>query len=87
MAYGVLLTAPNFEVTAEGEPIKSFIQAYDAKYGEIPDVWAAHGYDALNVFVAAIPDPFRTASDFRSGLRSVEDFPGVAGTDPLRRAG
>lgn len=78
-AYGVLLTAPHFEVDHEGEPIKSFVQAYDAKYGELPDVWAAHGYDALNVFVEAIPEPFRTASDFRTGLRGIEDFPGVAG--------
>ena len=81
-AHHVLLTAPNFEINAEGEPIKSFVQAYDAKFGEIPDVWAAHGYDAMNVFIDAIPEPFRTASDFRSGLRSVEDFPGVAG--PIR---
>ncbi len=82
VAHGVLLTAPNFEVTAEGEPIKSFIMAFDAKFAKVPDVWAAHGYDAMNVFIDAIPDPFRTASDFRSGLKSVEDFPGVAG--PIR---
>jgi branched-chain amino acid transport system substrate-binding protein len=78
-AYGVLLTAPHFDVDAEGEPVSSFIDSYAAKYGDAPDVWAAHGYDAMMVFVAAIPKPFRTASDFRTGLRSIEDFPGVAG--------
>ena len=78
-AYGVLLTAPHFEVDADGEPIKSFVEAFDAKFGDIPDVWAAHGYDAFMVFVEAIPTPFRTTSDFRSGLRALEDHPGVAG--------
>lgn len=78
-ARGVLLTGPQFEVDAEGEPIKSFVTAYGEKYNDAPDVWAAHGYDAMNVFIEAIPDPFRTASDFRGGMRQIEDYPGVAG--------
>ena len=34
----------------------------------------------MMVFVEAVPDRFRTASDFRSGLRGIDDYPGVAGT-------
>jgi branched-chain amino acid transport system substrate-binding protein len=79
-AHGVLLTAPHFEIDQDGEPIRSFVEAYDAKFGEVPDVWAAHGYDAMMVFFESIPKPFRTASDFRAGLRAIEDHPGVAGT-------
>lgn len=78
-AYGVLLTGPFFEIDSGEEPVKSFVDAYEAKYGDPPDVWAAHGYDAMNVLVEAIPDPFRTASDFRSGMRAIEDYPGAAG--------
>jgi len=78
-ARGVLLTGPQFEVDAEGEPIKSFVTAFGEKFNDAPDVWAAHGYDAMNVLVEAIPDPFRTASDFRTGMRQIEDYPGVAG--------
>ena len=33
----------------------------------------------MNVFIEAVPTRFRTASDFRSGLRQIEDYPGVAG--------
>ena len=78
-ARGVLLTAPLFEADADGEPIKSFVTAFGEKYNDAPDVWAAHGYDALNVLVEAIPSTFRTASDFRGGMRNIEDYPGVAG--------
>ena len=78
-ALGVKLTAPYFKVDAEGEPIKSFVDAYAAKYNDAPDVWAAHGYDAMMVLVEAIPTPFRTASDFRRGMKGIEDYPGVAG--------
>lgn len=78
-AHGVLLTGPYFDIDSEEGPVKEFIDAYEAKYGEVPDVWAAHGYDALMVLIEAIPDPFRTASDFRSGMRAIEDYPGAAG--------
>ena len=64
VAYGVLLTAPHFEIDSEGEPVKSFVQAYDAKYSEIPDVWAAHGYDAMMVFVEAFPNPSARLATF-----------------------
>ena len=73
------LTAPFFEVDAEGEPIKSFVDAFAAKFNDAPDVWSAHGYDAMMVLVEAIPSPFRTASDFRRGMKGIEDYPGVAG--------
>ena len=78
-ARGVLLTGPQFEVDEEGEPIKSFVTAFGEKYNDAPDVWAAHGFDSVNVLVEAIPAKFRTASDFRGGMRSIEDYPGVAG--------
>lgn len=78
-ARGVLLTAPKFEADSEEERIKAFVTAFSDKYNDAPDVWAAHGYDAFKVFVESIPQTFRTPSDFRSGLKSLEDYPGVAG--------
>lgn len=78
-AHGVLLTGPYFDIDSEEEPVKSFVDAYRAKYDQRPDVWAAHGYDAMMVLVEAIPEPFRTASDFRNGMRAIEDYPGASG--------
>jgi branched-chain amino acid transport system substrate-binding protein len=78
-ARGVLLTAPQFKADSDGEPIKSFVTAYGEKYNDAPDVWSAHGYDAMMVLVEAIPEKFRTPSDFRSGLKSTDDYHGVAG--------
>ena len=78
-ARGVLLTGPQFEADSEGEPIKSFVTAFGQKYNDAPDVWSAHGYDAMMVLVHAIPAKFRTPSDFRSSLKSTENYQGVAG--------
>jgi branched-chain amino acid transport system substrate-binding protein len=78
-ARGVLLTGPQFEADSENEPIKSFITAFGERYNDAPDVWSAHGYDSMKVLVAAIPEKFRTPSDFRTSLKSTVDYPGVAG--------
>ncbi len=78
-ANDVLLTLPVFDTASEEEPVKSFVTAYEAKYGEKPDVWAAHGYDAMMVLYNAIPAELRTPADFWSGMRQIENYPGVTG--------
>ena len=78
-AEGTLLTLPVFNANSEDEPIKSFTEAFRAKYSEDPDVWAAHGYDAMMVLYQALPDKMRTAADFWSGMRQIDDYPGVTG--------
>lgn len=78
-ARGVLLTGPQFEADAEDGPVRAFVTAFGERYNDAPDVWSAHGYDAMNVLVNAIPTKFRTPSDFRASLKSTESYPGVAG--------
>lgn len=81
-ANNILLTMPVFDPTSEEEPIKSFVSAFEAEYDTTPDVWAAHGYDAMMVLYNAIPAELRTAADFWTGMRQIEDYPGVTG--PIR---
>lgn len=78
----VLLTLPVFDAHSEEEPVKSFVAAYEAAYEETPDVWAAHGYDAMKILYQALPEEMRTPADFWTGMRQIEDYPGVTG--PIR---
>ncbi len=60
--------------------VEHFISAYRAKYGEDPEIFAAHGYDAVKLVVEAI----RTAGSthprsIRLGLSGIENFDGAAG--------
>lgn len=50
---GAVFLTP-FIATAEKENIAQFVQAYEAKYNETPDQFAADAYDAVYVIKAAI---------------------------------
>ncbi len=78
-AEGTLLTLPLFDANSEEEPVKSFAEKFHAKYDQAPDVWAAHGYDAMMILYQALPEKMRTTSDFWSGMRQIDDYPGVTG--------
>jgi len=43
-----------FDPHADNPRVRAFVDAYKAKYGEEPDNFAAHAYDAAKVLVAAI---------------------------------
>lgn len=61
-------------------PGAEFSQAFEAKYGELPDVYAAHGYDALKLIVEAMnANGTARAEDVRSGLLSLRSWTGAAG--------
>ena len=43
-----------FDVNSEEENVKAFVAAYEAKYGEKPDQFAADAYDVVMVIAAAL---------------------------------
>jgi branched-chain amino acid transport system substrate-binding protein len=60
--------------------VEGFISAYRKRYDEDPDIYAAHGYDAVKLMAEAI----RTAGSMhprsiRQGLSGIENFDGAAG--------
>ena len=79
-AEGVLLTQAVFEVGSEEAHIKEFVSRYEEKFGFAPDLYAAHGYDAVMVMAEAMKEGNATANDFWKSMRSVRDFVGVTGT-------
>ena len=78
-AEGVFFTQTVFEAGSEAEPSRSFVAAYRGKYGEAPDLYAAHGFDAMKVVLEALAKGGPTPSDFWKGMRSIRDFVGVTG--------
>jgi branched-chain amino acid transport system substrate-binding protein len=79
-AEGVLFTQTAFEISDESpEQVKEFVKAFRAKYGADPDLYAAHGYDAMRVLAEAIVQGGDTASSFWKGMRNIREWPGVTG--------
>lgn len=76
-AEGVILTQSVFEPQSEHAHVRAFVEAYREKYGEDPDIYAAHGYDAMMVLIEAMKGRTLLPSEVPKGMR--EEFEGVAG--------
>jgi branched-chain amino acid transport system substrate-binding protein len=79
-AEGVFLTQAGFDAASEDEQISSFVTAYREKYGLSPDLYAAHGYDAVMVLAQALVVGGPLPNDFWRSVRGLREFTGVSGT-------
>lgn len=78
---GVKFTQSNYDVTSEEPHIQQFVEAYEARYDKTPDLYAAHGYDAMRVYARALAEGGgRRPSEFWQGMKGLTNFPGVTGT-------
>ena len=79
-AAGVVLTQSVFEPDSQHAHVQTFVNAYREKYSEEPDLFAAEGYDAMNVLALALKARNELPSQLQRGLRDeVKEFPGVTG--------
>lgn len=79
-ANGVLFTQSNYDVTSDQPHIQQFVESFRAKYGKLPDLYAAHGYDAMRTYGRALQEGGgRRPSSFWQGMRGIAGFPGVTG--------
>ena len=76
---GVFLTQAGFEPDSEDPKVIGFVEAYRAKYGFAPDLYAAHGYDALMVLVEGLKQGADVPSDLWKKVRGLRDYFGVTG--------
>ncbi len=81
LAEGILFPLPPFDRTSEKEPVLSFVNHYMDTYQRAPDVFAAHGYDAMKfaIEVMKIANPPQTQEIRRAMQFGVTDFMGVTG--------
>jgi branched-chain amino acid transport system substrate-binding protein len=70
-----------FDPASTDRAVFEFVKAYRAKYGEEPDVYAAHGYDALKLILHAMNEMGSAHPDnVKIGLSAIQGFEGAAGS-------
>lgn len=78
-AEGVIYSTPFFDISSDNPTIKNFIETFRNKYKRDPGVFAAHGYDALNIIALAIQKGGYDSDKIKEQLYKVKDFDGVSG--------
>lgn len=81
LADSVMFPLPPFDRTVETEPVLSFVTRYMDTYQRAPDVFAAHGYDAMRMAlqVLRLASPPDTTEIRRAFSFGVQEFMGVTG--------
>lgn len=80
-AEGILFPLPPFDRTSEKEPVLSFVNRYMQTYQRAPDVFAAHGYDAMGftIKVFTMAKPPETLEILKALNYGVAEYNGVTG--------
>jgi branched-chain amino acid transport system substrate-binding protein len=81
LAENILFPLPPFDRTSEKEPVQSFVNRYMDTYQRAPDVFAAHGYDAMRLAIEVFNQAASTdALEVRKAMQfGVTEFMGVTG--------
>ena len=74
-AEDVYISQSVFDLESENGEMPTFVEAYRAKYGEEPDLYAGHGYDSVLLLAEATRNIVTTIpSELLKGIRSIESF-------------
>ncbi len=80
LAEGVFFPLASFDVRSQQEPVRAFVHAYTAIYNLEPDIYAAHGYDAVLAALAALKGPGEpTGREIAHRLHALTGVVGVTG--------
>lgn len=78
-AEGVIYSSRAYDPESKDPIIRAFVDAYKARYSDTPDVFAAYSYDAVKILALAVEKNGFTSDGIKSGLYSIQQFPGVCG--------
>ncbi len=81
------LVFPTVMFDAEDEPTADFIAEYRNKFGSDPDIYAAHGYDAVLIIVQAIEQEGISSDNISFYMNAMNPFPGAAGSTKFDQDG
>ena len=79
-AEGVFLTQAAFDTDSEEPLVQNFVSSFRERFGVNPDLYAAHGFDAMLVLAQAALESGTVPSEFWKGVRALRDFEGATGT-------
>jgi branched-chain amino acid transport system substrate-binding protein len=69
-----------FDPTDKREQVRSFIQAFKAKYNQDPTHLSAHAYDQIMLIADLVKRGAKDAQSIRDGLAATKNFSGVTGS-------
>lgn len=78
---------PAFDIDSGDEEVDAFVAAYEGKYGADPDVYAAHGYDAMKILALAIQEAGTVPDEIRFYLNSMNPYEGITGDTDFTETG
>jgi len=79
-AENLVFPMPSFDATSSDPPVRSFVTAFRARFGEDPDVYAAHAYDTVRVLAAAAERAGSwDADELRAALLHMDAYEGATG--------
>ena len=84
---GVIFSSPVFDTKSPATNVQEFVASFKKRFGQEPDVWSAHGYDALLLLVEAMRTKGITSEDIKEGLYAIKNYPGVSGVTTFDKNG
>jgi len=80
-AEGVIFPAIVFNPESDDPTVARFVKAFRTRYGFDPDLWAAHGYDAVLIAAEAMRSAGGAVPEkIAQALLDIREFPGASGT-------
>ena len=79
-AQGLILSAPFYDQASKQPEIVSFQEKFKKKFGDIPNVWAAYGYDAMNIVTKALNNSLTNNTPLNIELSRIKNYSGVTGS-------
>ena len=77
-AEGVIYSQPSYSADSREPVVAGFVAAYKARFNNAPGIYAAQGYDAVNLVAKALNEG-TSLEAIKKGLYAIKDFPGVTG--------
>jgi branched-chain amino acid transport system substrate-binding protein len=68
-----------FHEESRFEFVSDFVRHYTETFGENPDVFAAHGFDAARLVMAQLIAGADDREEVRNGILRTQGFPGASG--------
>ena len=87
-AENLVFPMSTFDAQADSADVRSFAEAFRARYATEPDVYAAHGYDTVRVLAAAVTLAGSwNADELHDALLHIDNYEGVTGRLAFDRNG
>ncbi|MBC8525595.1 MAG: ABC transporter substrate-binding protein [Candidatus Cloacimonetes bacterium] len=77
---GTIITAPSYDSSSDSEIVKMYVESFKEEFGEVPDIWSAQAYDALNILALAISrNKTNSSIEIRDIIAKIKNYNGVSG--------